>query len=162
VKKLHQRNEPFWAELLPPLRLRLQAAMGICAQQGVLVVITRGFATREEQTILHDRHLRGGPLAAPPGRSWHEYGCAADCLPFRDSDHDLILDQEELTWDIEDEVWRIFVDAALAVGLNSGKSYGDGPHVDYHPGLSIAQAVALRPPDFFDLGIWGRLFEGGS
>lgn len=156
-KKLYQRNEPYYGEFLAPFLIRLLATMGYLAPQGVLVLITRGFATREEQTILHDRHLRGGPKAASPGRSWHEYRCAADCLPFRDKDHDLVLDQDELTYNTEDEVWKLFVDAAVKFGLVSGKGFSDWPHVAYHPGLSIRQAQALGPPNLMDLGIWGRI-----
>lgn len=35
----------------------------------------------EIQRELYERHLAGGPLAAPPGRSWHNVGLAFDLFP---------------------------------------------------------------------------------
>ena len=156
-KKIWQRNEPFLEEFLEPFRLRLLATAGILSPRGILVLIVRGFANRAEQTILHDRHLAGGPKAAVPGRSWHEYRLAGDCIPFRDTDHDLVLDQNELTYDVEDSVWKEFVDAAKRCGLRSGKSFRDWPHIEYHPGLSIDQALRLGPPEMSNPGIWEKV-----
>lgn len=41
-------------------------------------VVHYGWRSREEQAALYRRHLAGGPLAAPPGRSPHEHGLAVD------------------------------------------------------------------------------------
>lgn len=40
------------------------------------------FATRSfaQQADLYRKHRRGGPLAAKPGNSWHNYGCACDVV----------------------------------------------------------------------------------
>ena len=38
---------------------------------------TRTFA---QQADLYRKHIRGGPLAAKPGNSWHNYGCACDIV----------------------------------------------------------------------------------
>lgn len=157
MAKIDQRNEPFLAGLLEPFKIRLLATIGLLAGQGIQVLITRGFASPEEQARLRNIHIAGGPLAAPPGRSWHEYRLAADCLPFIDADHDLVLDQAELTYKTTEPVWQEFVTAAVVCGLKSGKTFRDWPHVEYHPGLTIDQAQRLGPPDLDSLGIWKRL-----
>lgn len=44
------------------------------------VLIISGYRTIEEQRVLYNLYLSGrGNLAAPPGRSNHNYGKAADC-----------------------------------------------------------------------------------
>ena len=40
--------------------------------------ITYGFRTFDEQNALYQKHLKGGPLAAAPGHSPHEFGLAID------------------------------------------------------------------------------------
>lgn len=41
-------------------------------------VVTYGFRSMAEQKALHDKFLDGGPLAAPAGRSAHNFGLAVD------------------------------------------------------------------------------------
>ncbi len=44
-------------------------------------IATSTFRTREQQQILYDAYLAGGPQAAPPGQSAHERGMAIDLFP---------------------------------------------------------------------------------
>lgn len=45
---------------------------------GVVVGLDSGRRSMEEQSRLYQRYLQGGPRAAPPGQSAHEYGLAVD------------------------------------------------------------------------------------
>ncbi len=50
-------------------------------QYRLRVVISDGTRSREAQRLAYERYKRGaGPMAAPPGRSCHEYGAAADLV----------------------------------------------------------------------------------
>ena len=39
---------------------------------------TRGYASIDEQNVLYQKYLNGGPLAAPPGKSAHNWRLAMD------------------------------------------------------------------------------------
>ncbi|KKN70754.1 hypothetical protein LCGC14_0427490 [marine sediment metagenome] len=159
ARKIYERNGPHLAELHPSFRLRILALMGVLAQKGILVLLTRSYASREAQRRLHATFLAGdGPRAAPENRSWHRYRLAIDGIPFRDADSDLVLDREELTWDVEVPVWEVFAKTAEELGMRSGSSFGDWPHVEWHPGLTIDQAEALGSYSLDNLGIWRRIF----
>lgn len=158
MRKLWERNDPHLAELHPEFRRRKLAHYGLLAQRGVLVVISASYRGREVQGRLFQAYQNGdGPRAAPAGRSWHEYRLATDEVPFRDRDHDLVLDADELTWDVEEEVWRLFAQFADQVGLRHGRGFNDWPHTEFHPGLTIDQAEALGPYSLDRPGIWRRL-----
>jgi LAS superfamily LD-carboxypeptidase LdcB len=64
-----------------------QAALEACRAHGVTFAITFGYRSMEEQRDLWVKYQAGGPRAAPPGRSAHNYGLAVDCLcPHREHD----------------------------------------------------------------------------
>lgn len=158
MKKLWERNDPHLAQLHPAFRRRKLAHHGLLAHRGVLVVITASYRPRPEQARLYQAFQDGdGPRAAAPGRSWHEYRVATDEIPFWDRDHDLVLDPEELTWDVEEDVWRLYAQFADQVGLRHGRGFTDWPHTEFHPGLTIEQAEALGPYSLDRPGIWRRI-----
>lgn len=60
---------------------RLDALTRLLERSGHRVLISDGTRSREAQKALYERFRAGrGPLAAPPGRSCHEYGFAADIV----------------------------------------------------------------------------------
>lgn len=67
---------------VPGHRLRRDAAAAFDAAvraAGETPRVTSSTRTREQQAALYERYKAGkGPLAAPPGRSWHEVGLAID------------------------------------------------------------------------------------
>jgi len=68
-------------QLDPRIRKHVLALINIVEHQlGIRLRVAQGFRTREEQRQLYQIYLGGGPLAAMPGRSYHEYGLAVDLL----------------------------------------------------------------------------------
>jgi len=47
-------------------------------EDGIRAVVTSGYRSLAKQRQLYARYRRGGPLAAPPGSSAHNYGLAVD------------------------------------------------------------------------------------
>lgn len=83
----------------------------------------RSFA---EQAALYQKHLEGGPLAAPPGQSAHNYGLAIDvCL-----DRDVRKPGLQMDWNTAHDGWKWLFDAVKKhPRLKSGVSFGDAPHI---------------------------------
>jgi peptidoglycan L-alanyl-D-glutamate endopeptidase CwlK len=121
--------------LHPAFKLRVQALIGVLADQQISVRVTFGYRSLEKQRELYKLwRARKGGKANPPGKSWHNYGLAADLVPYEDIDHDGVLDANELNWDTT--LWEPFGKAANEIGLIWGKSFGDSPHVEWHPTFS--------------------------
>lgn len=87
------------------------------------------FAVRslKEQAILYEKHLKGGPLAAPPGQSAHNFGLAVDvCL-----DRDVNKRGLQMDWNTAHDGWKWLFDAVKKhPRLKSGVSFGDAPHIE--------------------------------
>lgn len=89
--------------------------------------ILYGLRTGVEQAALYQKFLAGGPKAAPPGQSPHEYGLAVDMVPDKDPDVNGLQPQ----WDTSDPHWqRIFEAIHRHPRLKSGKSFQDADHVE--------------------------------
>lgn len=92
--------------------------------------VTRAFASREEQEALYQKHLAGGPRAAPPGKSAHEYGLAIDVVP----DEDLAQGGLQPTWNTRFPGWLWLRDVIKPhPRLRHGSRFGDWPHVEAYP-----------------------------
>lgn len=65
-------------------RIRKKARMFVDQAKkklGKKVAIIAGFRTRKDQEELYYKYIKeSGALAAPPGKSWHEYGLAFDAV----------------------------------------------------------------------------------
>lgn len=107
--------------LYPPFLEALLNCLVECRMLGVDYKVYSGHRPTDEQAKLYELHLKGGPRAAPPGLSTHNYGLAVDCAKR--------LHNGKLSWDGKD------YDTLLAVlpkhGLKSGKSYNDLPHINW-------------------------------
>lgn len=68
------------SKLNPEFYGMLLGLLGAAKAHGLRLLATYGFRSRDEQQKLYEKHLAGGPLAAPPGHSAHEFGCAVDFL----------------------------------------------------------------------------------
>jgi hypothetical protein len=84
--------------------------------------IEYGYRTIAEQTKLYEAHLAGGPLAAPPGHSAHNFGLAVDVQ---------LIVGGVADWDTSHPGWQWLFAAVLAAPrLHSGRGFGDDDHIE--------------------------------
>lgn len=105
------------------------------------LTITSAFRTLEEQERLYAQG-RTSPGAivthAKPGFSWHNYGLAFDVAP-KD-------EQGRPFWPDDQAFWDAVGAEGRSIGLRWGGDFGDWPHFEYHPDLSITDAQnGVRP-----------------
>lgn len=85
-------------------------------------VIEYGYRTIEQQTKLYEIHLKGGPLAAPPGKSPHNFGLAVDVQ---------LIVADEPVWNTDHPGWQWLFSAIIPTPrLHSGRSFGDSDHIE--------------------------------
>lgn len=89
-------------------------------------VVTHGTRTIAEQGELWAKYQAGGPKAAPPGKSPHNFGLAVDvCLDGSP------LPGLQPDWDTTHPGWVWLFDAVFAhPRLHSGRSFNDSDHVE--------------------------------
>ena len=85
-------------------------------------VVTWGARTLEEQGILYQAYLKGGPLAAPPGKSAHNFGLAVDVVLITDGKYDYNIYHAGWIW--------LFFKILNHPRLHSGKGFGDADHIE--------------------------------
>jgi hypothetical protein len=85
-----------------------------------------GYRGLEEQYVLYQKFLKGGPRAAPPGRSAHNYGLALDVALDGSDAPGLQAD-----WNTSHPGWAWLFDAVWKhPRLHSGRSFNDADHVE--------------------------------
>lgn len=95
-----------------------------------LWLVTHGFRSTAEQAALYAKYKAGGPRAAPPGLSPHEYGMAIDVA--------LDIDGKmggQVTWNTEAEpfkgAWgRLWAAVDASAILHSGRYFHDPDHIE--------------------------------
>lgn len=115
------------ALLDPRFREDLEALLG---PSPFAWVVTFGFRSLAEQALLWDKYQAGGPRAAPPGKSAHNYGLAVDVVLDADPGRPGL----QASWDTKHPGWVWLFNAVAAhPRLKSGQSFGDGGHIErYH------------------------------
>lgn len=89
--------------------------------------ILHGYRSLEEQGKLWAAYQKGGPKAAPAGKSPHNFGLAVDLVP--DADPDTPGLQPE--WNTRAEAWSwLFAALKAHPRLHSGLSFQDADHVE--------------------------------
>lgn len=89
--------------------------------------VTCGFRSKEESDRLYKIYQEGGPRAAPGGLSPHNIGEAIDVV----LDGDKVKQGLQMNWDWDNPAWQRMFDAIKAhPRLHSGKTFGDGPHIE--------------------------------
>lgn len=89
-------------------------------------VVTHGYRSLAEQEALWLKYKAGGPKAAPPGKSPHNYGLAVD----------VVLDGSpapglQPDWNIAHDGWLWLFDAIWRhPRLHSGRSFHDADHIE--------------------------------
>lgn len=85
-----------------------------------------GYRSIAEQALLYEKYQHGGPKAAPPGLSPHNYGLAVDVVP--DASPDLPGLQPE--WHTTAASWEwLFSALKVHPRLESGISFSDADHI---------------------------------
>ena len=130
-KPADSRSEGNIATLLPRVRPLARALIENAANQGIIIKVTSGTRSFAEQDELFKKHLAGGPLAAPPGKSNHNFGLAFDVTIFTGS-----TDPEKAKTPVfEGPAYK----AVGALGTRLGLAWGgnwkneDEPHFELRP-----------------------------
>lgn len=90
-----------------------------------------GFRSLDEQRVLWEKYKAGGPRAAPPGKSLHNFGMAVDIVP----DDDPTKAGLQPDWNTSSPAWRwLFQAVTDHPRLHSGRSFGDSDHVEVWKG----------------------------
>ncbi|MEK4606533.1 LysM peptidoglycan-binding domain-containing protein [Geobacillus sp. FSL W8-1251] len=112
--------------------------------EGIYVVITQGYRSKEEQDALYAQgRSKPGKIVtnARGGDSYHNYGLAIDFA--------LMNPDGSISWNV-DAKWKRVAQIGKSFGLEWGgdwKSFPDYPHFQYTFGLSLADLRAgKRPP----------------
>lgn len=88
--------------------------------------VTSGYRSLAEQRVLRAKYEAGGPLAARPGASAHNYGLAIDVVP----DANPAVPGLQPTWDTSHPAWQWLRDACRPhPRLQHGSRFGDWPHI---------------------------------
>ena len=112
------------AKLEPQFRTDVEALLGPSAWTWTVLY---GLRTGAEQAALYAKYQAGGPKAAPPGQSPHEYGLAVDIVP--DADPDTAGLQPN--WNPASPAWQWLFEAVHRhPRLTSGKAFNDSDHLE--------------------------------
>jgi peptidoglycan L-alanyl-D-glutamate endopeptidase CwlK len=112
----------------PVLAFKVQSLAEMMELAGEPIQVVQGFRSWAEQAKLY-RQGRGDPgeivTNAPPGHSWHEFGCATDCCPVS------LLNTPN--WSPDSPIWEDYGSKAESLGLFWGGRFvhapKDRPHV---------------------------------
>lgn len=142
VSSIGRGKPPGWDDskdeiegLDPRLQKLARRFISAAWRAGIPVVLTSGYRSHSRQQTLYDqgRTTPGKVVTnAKPGSSWHNHRLAFDAA---------ILEDGDPTWPAAtDPVWQKLGKIGEKLGLNHGRSFGDNPHFDYHPKLSLSEA----------------------
>jgi len=134
-KRADSRSEGNIVTLHPLVRPYARALVEKSAKQGIIIKVTSGLRTYEEQAELYKKFKAGGPVAAPPGKSNHNFGLAFDITIFKGS-----ADPEKA----KTPVWESPAYKAVgALGTDLGLEWGgnwkrvDEPHFQLRLGWAL-------------------------
>jgi peptidoglycan L-alanyl-D-glutamate endopeptidase CwlK len=126
------RSEKTIATLHPKVPPYARALVNAAAAQGIVIKLVSGTRSYEEQAELYARYKAGGPLAAPPGRSNHNFGIAFDIGVFTGSSDP----EKARTYQPESPAYAAVGALAGSIGLDWGgnwKTSKDKPHYQLRP-----------------------------
>lgn len=118
------RSERYIRTLNPAVQPLARKFLAACVANGIDAKIISGYRTYGEQATLYARYKAGGPTAAPPGHSNHNFGLAFDVGIFDGSRY---LEESGL--------YRKAGQLGKDVGLLWGGDWsnGDEPHFEMRP-----------------------------
>jgi peptidoglycan L-alanyl-D-glutamate endopeptidase CwlK len=140
-KPADSRSEGNIATLHPRVRPYARMLIEKAAAQGIIIKVTSGMRSYAEQAELYAKYQAGGPLAAPPGKSNHNFGLAFDVTIFKGSD-----DPEKAKTPVwESPNYKVVGALGDDIGLEWGGHWKkvDEPHFQLRPGW----AADMSEPD---------------
>ncbi|MEW9053791.1 MAG: M15 family metallopeptidase [Neobacillus sp.] len=147
------QNLPFPTELHPLVKERSDQLVQQAAEKGIVVVITDGFRSAEEQDRLFEkgRSTEGNIVTyARGGESLHNYGLAID-FALRTPTHEVIWDMQYDGNQNGVADWEEVVELAKVLGFDWGGDWArfkDYPHLQMDFGLTLADLQnGKRPPE---------------
>lgn len=137
------RTETLILQLHPTLQPRARALLAAAAAEGIELCITDGYRTFSQQDALYEQgRTKPGPIVtrARGGGSWHCFGLAFDVA---------VVHEGRATWPNDETLWKRIGELGKAQGFEWGGdwTHPDRPHFEYHPGLSLVQALHGARPD---------------
>lgn len=131
-KTADSRSEGNIATLHPRVRPYARALIEKAAKQGIIIKVTSGMRSYAEQAELYRKYQAGGPVAAPPGKSNHNFGLAFDVTIFAGSG-----DPEKAKTPVwESPAYKAVGAIGTEIGLEWGgnwKNRVDEPHFQLRP-----------------------------
>lgn len=89
--------------------------------------VVSGYRSLKDQQLLYDKYKAGGPKAAPPGKSAHNYGKAIDVVLDADPDQPGL----QPSWNTKLAGWVWLKAKSIAhPRLKGGWSFSDWPHLE--------------------------------
>ena len=126
--------------IFPPFLEKILNVVASCNERGFPYHATRGYDTYGAQMALwaKGRTMRGIKVTnAKGGQSAHNFGLAVD----------FVLDSQKeipgIQPDWSAEAYRVLIEEAKKVGLHSGMSYNDYPHIGWSGYVSGEDMVPL-------------------
>jgi hypothetical protein len=115
------------SRLEPSFRADVQSLLSTCVYDWRVVYAYRSI---ELQAKLYEKFRAGGPLAAAPGESAHNYGLAVDVQLWVQDDPTNSLTRH-MEWNVKAPGWQwLFGAVKKAPRLHSGISFGDFDHIE--------------------------------
>uniref|UniRef100_A0A942T6V8 M15 family metallopeptidase n=2 Tax=Neobacillus TaxID=2675232 RepID=A0A942T6V8_9BACI len=139
-------------ELHPVVKERTNQLIQRAAKKGIVVVITDGFRSAEEQDGLYEqgRTAEGAVVThAKGGESYHNYGLAID-FALKTPSGDVVWDREYDRNGNSKSDWTEVVQMAKKLGFEWGGDWAkfkDYPHLEMNFGLTIADLQNGERPD---------------
>lgn len=129
--------------LYPEFRDRCLDLLADAQDHGLTFVATEGFRSFERSQALYVTYKRGGPRAAPPGLSAHNYGMAIDVMAFDKN--------KQGTW--LPEAYEPLRELCVKHKLAWGGLFKDMPHIGHPDFVTGAQLTPLAK-------LWGQIVGG--
>ena len=131
-----RRNDRNLETLKPDVRELARRHLGLCAGEGIDLLIVQAYRGMEQQAALYakGRSATGKAVTnARPGYSWHNFRRAYDVA---------VIEGGKALWDGPKyaRAGAIGKKLGLVWGGDFRSVRGDLGHFEYHPGLTLAQA----------------------
>lgn len=143
------------SSVCPQLAERVRRMADMLAQEGIVIRVTQGLRTWDEQNRLYQRgRTVPGPKVtnAAAGSSYHNYGLAVDCVP---------MEHDQPDWNTEHPAWKRMIAIGESVGLVSGsewRTFPDMPHFQFTDNLPVSPNQDIKDL-FMDYGmqaVWAK------
>lgn len=115
-------SEQKLAHINPRLAGLIRHLHDLLQKEGIEIRVTQGLRSwAEQQSLYAQGRTSPGKIvtAAQGGYSWHNFGCAVDVVPMVNGEPD---------W-LDGNLWNRIISLAQTLGLVSGKSWNDQPHL---------------------------------